>query len=223
MKNLIVTDPKQIQIPENATRCVVRVRHSHSVQDGDNLSRTLTTEGLMLCMDVREEYLALIHGTLQKMFGTPRFACSNAAHAMITAYLVTLAEHITRDPRLDLEASVKKSPAPAGSTYPNLHAHWKAEGLTIGQMLQRLAANLSLFGNQPVTEAIEKAKDFVLHAFKSQLVVTFDHEPAISLLAAQVGTDPNILGLEECQALIFFIDMEGVIIEVQKFAPAKTL
>lgn len=209
-------------IPEGTARIVIRGRHSHSVQEGPNETRTLTTEGVALCAAVRNEYHELF-AELAVGFGNPLFACSEYPRSMITTFLVTGAEQITADQRLNLDASVKKAPDPKGC-HANLKKHWDAEGLTIPQMLQRLAADPSLFGNQPVEEALEHAKDFVLNAFPgNRLVVTFDHEPAIGLFAAQCGAAPEEFGLEECQANVFFLNAENKIIGVKKFTPTATI
>ena len=212
-----------ILIPNDAVRCVVRGRHSHSVQEGSNETRTLTAEGVKLCGDVKADYCELLD-ELAARFGVPRFACSEFPRSMLTCFLVTGASQITRDSHLNLEASVKKSPAPTGSPHADLYTHWKAEGLGIPEMLQRLAADPSLFGDQPVAKALENAADFVKHAFpEACLVVAFDHEPAISLYAAQCNAPTSYLGLEECQAFVFFLDAHGDVISVQKFTPVATL
>ncbi|MBI2444166.1 MAG: hypothetical protein HYV42_02925 [Candidatus Magasanikbacteria bacterium] len=220
----MATKASEIQIPEDAVRCVVRGRHSHSVQDGPNETRTLTSSGAALCVAVRNEYAVLIGGSLMRQFGHQcMYACSEYPRSLLTTFLVTNAEQIVRDSRLNLDASVKKAPAPAGSKHPNLHAHWKAEGLSVSDMLRRLAADPSLFGPQPVARALANATDFVRNAFpEGRLVITFDHEPAISLYAAQVGAKPELLGLEECQAFLFFLDDGGNVISVQKFTPPAT-
>ena len=216
------TPMDKIAIPTNAKRCVVQVRHSHSVQEGPNESRTLTTMGQILCAAVAPDYEELLK-KLTERFGAPIFASSQYPRALLTAFLVTGANQIVMDERLNLDASVKKAPAPAGSPHPNLYAHWKDEGLGVPQMLQRLAADPSLFGNQPVNEGIQRMEDFVLNAFpESNLVIAFDHEPAISLYAAKCGMVAEKLGLTECQAMIFFLDAAGNVISIEKFESKAT-
>lgn len=211
----------QITIPDNAVRCVVRGRHSHSVQDGPNETRTLTSEGVQLCQDVREDYAELV-ACLSEKFSSPTYFCSTFPRSLLTNFLVTSASQIITDARLTLEASVKKSPAPAGSSHSNMYAHLKAEGKTVGEILRYMAEDLSRFGNQPVGKALDNAADFAKNP-GTKFALTFDHEPAISLFASQMGAQADQLGLEECQAFVFFMDENDKVISVQKFCPVATL
>lgn len=200
----------------NATRCVIRVRHSLSVQEGPNEARTLTLQGVFLCRKVREKYLTLIM-VFERQFGKAVFASSPFPRALLTAFLVTEAENIHIDDRLGLELSVKKAPAPPGSTHANLYDHWKSEGLTLSEMISRLADDLSLFGDQPVEMGLAKSEDFNKRAFpESNLIVAFGHEPGISLLANGFVKKED-LGLNECQAFVFFYDANGKCVGVEKF------
>lgn len=213
----------QIDVPESAVRCVVRVRHTHSVQEGENETRTITTEGKELCDAVQDVY-AMLMEFLVGLFGPTIIACSTWPRALLTAYLVTRAPHIHQDPRLKLKASVKKSPAPEGSPHPNLYAHWQAEGLSLGQMMQQLAADPKIFGPQNVEPALADNVEFLKTGFgESKLVIAFDHEPMISLLAAKHDAPAELLGLEECQAFVFFLDKYDGVLPVQKFTPPATL
>jgi hypothetical protein len=194
-------------------------------------TRTLTEAGVKLCADVREEYMLLLM-FLAEIFGLPACAASEFPRSLLTTFLITRAPQIHTDPRLTLDVSVKKAPTPEGSPHKNLYEHWKAAGFSLGEMMQRLAADVSLFGEQPVATGLMGAQNFIMSGYPdSRLVVTFDHEPMISLYAAERKLIPTSeLGLDECQAMIFFLgkdpgedDRPMKVIGVQKFTPTATL
>lgn len=212
-----------IEVPNGAVRAVVRWRHTYSVPEGSDETRTITLEGKELCEAVMSDYRALI-GFLSPIFGEEIIACSYWPRAILTAFLITESPQIHTRKDLQSGASIKKSPAPAGSAHNNLYEHWKTEGTSLGEMLRRLAADPNLFGDQPVERALAMNETFLREAFPDcNLVVTFDHEPIISLLAAKHGAPAEMLGLEECQAMVFFLDRNRNVLSVQKFTSSATL
>lgn len=211
-----------IRIPENTRRVVVRVRHSKAPSNGTNETKTLTLKGVWLCQAVCDDYEKLI-SDLESVFGPATFACSELPRALLSCFLVTGAENIARDSRLNLLISVTKAPAPAGSQHANLYSHLK-EKMSVLEIIKMVAMDNTLLGNQPVQETMASNMEFTRNfADESNLVVTFDHEPAISVFAANAGLDANSLGLSECQACIFYLDSARKIVGVQKFMPTATL
>ncbi len=212
----------QPNIPEGTIRVVVRGRHAKSVQDGTNETRTLKESGVELCMAVRDEYQKLID-YLIAIFGPPAYASSMWPRSLITNFLITGSEQISQDSRLTLKISVKKAPSPKPE-FGNYYDWAKAQKMTIPDILKALVANPSLFGNQPVDDALFDNEDFI-QSFspENNLVVTFDHEPVISYTAAKYGASEDDIGLGECQAFIFYLNAKRKIIGVEKFVPAATV
>lgn len=211
-----------LNIPEGTTRVVIRGRHAKSVQDGTNQTRTLTEKGAKLCAAVKDDYQSLID-YLISVFGPAVYACSEWPRSLLTTFLVTGAEHIVPDPRLTLKISVKKAPSP-DPKFTDYYEWAKEQGHSINRLLCDLNANPNLFGDQPVDEALADNVDFLKSfEFENNLVITFDHEPVISLTAVKFGAANEDLGLKECQAFIFYLAISGQIIGVEKFAPPATL
>lgn len=210
----------RIEIPRDAERCVVLMRHSFSVQEGDDRTRTLTRDGVARCYQVVSDYSKLL-GRLQTQYGgETEYVASGFPRSLLSCFLVTYATQISRDPRLNVDVYLKKAPAPEGSPHPNLRAHWEAEGLSKGEMLARAANDPKLFGNQPAKDMLRRMHAFITEQHgMARVVFAVGHEHNISLTAASYGVPADLLDLQECGAFIFFVAKWWRVVSVQKFTP----
>lgn len=213
-------------IPINATRVVVRARHSLAFQVGPNEARSLTPDGVELCRIVRRDYVKLI-AKLEQQFGPAMYASSPLIRAVLSTCLITGAKNVHTDQRLAHEISIKKSPAPAGSSARNLYDHFAGMGYPIYRMIEQIARDPSLLGDQPYATALNDSTDFIRRPFDdadgSRLVFAFGHESIISLTASRFGASSMILGLKETQAVIFYLDDARNVIDLEVFKPECTM
>lgn len=200
--------------PTNATKCVLWIRHSESVQEGDNRTRTLTPEGVRLCALVAAYYKIFVRN-LAEVFGPPEYAVSEMARAFATCWELFHPSHIKVDPRLNLIVSLKK--INGGAWIKERTAQGKADA----EIIREAAENLEgLFADQLLDVALSNAAAVATGKLTTdKFTVAVGHEPCISFFAGSARLPTDQLGLDECQAIVFFTDDEDNIVGMEKIVP----
>lgn len=90
---LVCTDAGSLieDLSRDTTRVVVLIRHSASVQDGSDETRTLTEKGEMLAAACRPAYTELIKALEWEFSGTALYGTSFFPRAELTLFLATRA------------------------------------------------------------------------------------------------------------------------------------
>ncbi len=204
-----------IPVPEGSSRCRILVRHSKSVQDGPQKTRTLTPEGILLARRIAPAYRG-IFADLTESFGAPQFRYSGLIRAALTGWEICHPLQLAEDPRLTLAVSLKKIP---GEWY----ATQKAAGRTVPEMIRAVAADLSLLAGQPIDQRLQEVEEFMVGRGADEehrLVVGFAHEPEPGLLVATRGwLTEGEAGLNECEAYIIFTDENHKVLSASTLIP----
>ncbi|MBI4262333.1 hypothetical protein HY624_02300 [Candidatus Uhrbacteria bacterium] len=188
------------------------MRHSISVQEGDNDTRTLTHDGSELCSRVRGFYLGLL-SELAIRFGEPEFWTSSFMRARLTAWEIFHPEQLHTSERLNIIAAM---PDVHGGEW---YAAGKAAGKTDQRLIRELIADPALQRDQPFSETMVRHHAF-LREREARLTVAVGHEANISFAAAGIIPHEQ-LGLLECEAVVFYLNAAKQIISAEKIAPRR--
>lgn len=210
----------KIIIPNGALRCVVRVRHAPAEKLPGNNFRTLSLEGEALCHQVAPAYDALIKW-LAGFFGTPRYEVEPNME-VIQAALAIFNQTFIPNAFLKKVISMKDIPDPTGQ-YTNWLEWAKANGWTMGEMISHVAKN-HMTDRQAYGTLITNCRMFFGSYHPGGLMVGVDSEPTIGLMALNLGAQESVVGLNYCEANIFFFPLDGhtplrTPLAIQKFAP----
>ncbi len=209
---------ESLEIPDEAAHCAVLVRHTKSVKTGAQETRTITPEGVQLCLDVRPEYLEL-YQMLTDHFGEREECRSGLIRAAITGWLIGQPKQFLEDARITLGVSLKKI---QDGTWFEAQ---KKVGKTITELIAMVHNDPDLLKGQPYESRMAAMNSFFTEfTAENRLRVGYGHEPEPSLwvLWRELLSESKI-GLAECQAYIVFTDADGKIVGITKFCPTATL
>jgi len=199
-----------INVPPNTTSACLTIRHSISVQEGDNTTRTLTPEGIELCHKVRPFY-SLLTSELSERIGCKGtvYLCSEYPRSEATLWELFHPFQLVRLLLLSYDASLNSIKNGA----------WAAarEGMSDVELLQELLKERPQdLPEQFWQDALNVG--YVVQATTGQtLRVVVGHEFSLSMYAAHF-LPREVLGLEVCQAYLYLMD-DPDILRTYKIVP----
>jgi hypothetical protein len=199
----------------NPASCYVLIRHSNSVPDGSNQTRTLTRAGIELCHHVSLAYSRLV-SALKEEFGDPVYQHSELPRTFATGWEIFHPGQFHVQRLLTLRVGLK---AIQGGQWLQIQ---KAEGRSLAEILTTVHHYPKLLRDQPYDDAMDRMDSFFRQALfdPHRLFVGIGHEPEPSLWLLKNGQIPEEeIGLSECQAYILVRDQRGMVLGAIKFAP----
>lgn len=208
---MTITNVNQLVVPEGANRVALVIRHAASVQEGDQFTRTITEEGIERAHNFAPLYNEIVT-TLTSSFGPPEFICSEMIRSQMTQWEMFHPRQMRRDALLNVTATLKS--VNGGDWYKSV----KERNLDDHQIIQEFVNDRSLWEGQSFGEYATNYQKVVIGGEAKFKVVTA-HEVAISLSAAQFLA-PEELGLEDCEAVLFFLADDKIVGAVKVTLPA---
>lgn len=206
----------RLQIPAQATRAVLLIRHTMAVSEGPDRDRAITPEGADLCVKVCPFYSSVLT-ELEERFGPAQRWTSEFVRALLTMWAIFAPIHIRRSTLLNNVASITK--INGGSWYDDQDA---AE-VPITQMIRMVIADPQLRRDQPFDEGRDAYCNFIRSSVQNptgpRLVIAVGHEPHISFAAEGLLAHEQ-LGFNECDGVVFYLDDHSSFIGAEKLTPA---
>ena len=206
-------------IPEATRKMALLIRHSESVQEGEQHQRTLSSAGRRLCQKVLDFYTNLVHCLARTVgfedTGVISYSCSEFPRAELTLWEILHPEQIIRNKLLCLIATLKK--VNGGNWYKKQ----KAENKTVPEITRAFFDDPTLWEGQPFNEYKQNYLDWVTGG-EAYVNIGTAHEVGCSLAAGDYLPDDVEPGLEECQSYLFCMDHKNNIIAVLKITPPGT-
>ncbi|MFA6524771.1 MAG: hypothetical protein WCT33_00710 [Patescibacteria group bacterium] len=208
------------RIPDGTTRISLLGRHSLSVQDGPNETRTLSADGIQLCNEVSGFYTQLVH-ELEVLTSSSEaaFYCSDMARSFATIQEIFHPDSIYQDDRLNLLASLKKIDGGA----------WFKEQKDAGCSEREIISNFivltdpSVGADQPFELNARNYLHWAAEPSGPRLRVAFAHEVACTMAAyPYFFFGEQWPGLKECESYMFCMNDWGHILRMIKVTPPAT-
>lgn len=207
-----------MKITSGVDRVVLMIRHSIASKAGTDANKTLASQGIQLCREVAAHYGALMH-QIAEQYGDVTYCCSTFPRSAMTAWEIFYPGNLNFEECLKVRASLLA--IDGGEWFKARKAEGKSESAMIREFLGDPALMTDDFREyqRNYMKFVEGKSYGTGESRTARFVIATCHEAGISL-AAQGHLAAEDLGLENCEAVLFYV-AGGVIIGAEKIVPNR--